>query len=82
VTFVHEDLTAGATAPDRCDLVCCRNLLIFLGKEGQRRVLEAATRAMTHDGLLMLGRTESLVALPDAGLVPVDVTHRIYRRAS
>jgi hypothetical protein len=30
----------------------------------------------------MLGRTESLVALPDAGLVPVDVTHRIYRRAS
>lgn len=81
VIFRHEDLTAGATAPEPCDLVCCRNLLIFLGREGQRRVLEAARLSLAPNGLLMLGRTESLVALPDSGLVPVDVTHRIYRRA-
>lgn len=82
VAFRHEDLTAGAAAPEPCDLVCCRNVLIFLGREGQRRVLDAARRSMGERGLLVLGRTESLVALPDAGLVPVDVTHRIYRRAS
>jgi hypothetical protein len=29
----------------------------------------------------MLGRTESLVALPEPRLAPVDITHRIYRRA-
>lgn len=82
VTFCHEDLTAGAVSPDRCDLVCCRNLLIFLGPEGQRRVLQAACGALAENGLLMLGRTESLLAFPDARLVPIDITHRIYRRAS
>jgi two-component system CheB/CheR fusion protein len=82
VTFCHEDLTAEATAPEPCDLVCCRNLLIFLGREGQRRVLEAARHSMRPNGLLMLGRTESMVALSAPGLVPVDPFHRIYRRAS
>jgi len=33
-------------------------------------------------GVLALGRTESLVALPDAGLQPVDLTHRLYRGAA
>lgn len=82
VTFRHEDLTAEVATPEPCDLVCCRNVLIFLGQEGQRRVLETARRSLGERGLLVLGRTESLVSIPDAGLVPVDVTHRIYRRAS
>ena len=82
VVFRREDLTAGAPGRGRCDLVCCRNLLIFLGREGQRRVLAAAFEALHPGGLLVLGRTESLMAIPEAGLVPVDVTHRIYRRAA
>ena len=45
-----------------------------------RRVLDAAVHALAPNGILMLGRTESLVALPEAGLIPVDVTHRLYRR--
>lgn len=81
VEFRHQDLTAATDLPEHCDLVCCRNVLIFLGREGQRRLLDAALRALAPAGLLVLGRTESTIALPDAGLVPVDVTHRIYRRA-
>jgi two-component system CheB/CheR fusion protein len=82
VSFRREDLTAAAATPGPCDLVCCRNVLIFLGREGQRRVLDAAFRALRPGGLLMLGRTESLVALPNAPLLPVEITHRIYRRAA
>ena len=82
VTFRREDLTSPQTDPARYDLVCCRNLLIFLGREGQRRVLDAARRALRPGGILALGRTESLVALPDAGLEPVDLMHRLYRRAT
>jgi two-component system CheB/CheR fusion protein len=82
VVFRREDLTAGAPGRGRCDLVCCRNLLIFLGREGQRRVLEAAFEALHPGGLLVLGRTESLGAVPDLALLPVDLTHRIYRRAA
>lgn len=82
VTFRREDLTTLDAPPlEPCDLICCRNLLIFLGREGQRRVLDSAFRSLRPGGLLMLGRTESLVALPEPRLVPVDITHRIYRRA-
>jgi two-component system CheB/CheR fusion protein len=82
VEFRREDLTAPRVDEARFDLVCCRNLLIFLGREGQRRVLDTACRALRPGGVLALGRTESLVALPDAGLVPVDLTHRLYRAAA
>jgi chemotaxis methyl-accepting protein methylase len=78
--FRREDLTVRRAFGERFDLVCCRNLLIFLGREGQRRVLDTAFHALQPGGILMLGRTESLVALPEAGLAPLDVTHRIYRR--
>ncbi|HEV8613095.1 MAG TPA: CheR family methyltransferase [Gemmatimonadales bacterium] len=80
VKFCIEDLSAPATRAAWHDVVCCRNVLIFLGKEGQRRVLEAAFQALRPGGLLLLGRTESLLALPQADLQPVDVTHRIYRK--
>ena len=82
VRFRREDLTAAGPQAGWHDLVCCRNVLIFLGREGQRRVLESACRALRPGGLLLLGRTESLVAVPRADLQAVDVTHRIYRKAA
>lgn len=82
VVFRREDLTSASPPPGWCDVVCCRNLLIFLSREGQRRVLDTAYAALRPGGLLVLGRTESLVALPQAHLDPVDVTHRIFRRAA
>lgn len=82
VKFRREDLTVPAARPGWHDVICCRNLLIFLGREGQRRVLDAAFRALRPGGLLVLGRTESLIALPHSDLLPADVTHRVYRKAS
>jgi chemotaxis methyl-accepting protein methylase len=82
VRFRREDLTATTEHAGWHDLVCCRNVLIFLGREGQRRVLDAASRALRPGGLLVLGRTESLIAAPQAELEPADVTHRVYRKAS
>jgi chemotaxis methyl-accepting protein methylase len=82
VVFRREDLTATTPPPGWCDIVCCRNVLIFLSKEGQRRVLDTAFAALRPGGLLILGRTESLVALPQAALEHVDTTHRIFRRVA
>jgi chemotaxis methyl-accepting protein methylase len=56
--------------------------MIFLSREGQRRLLETACHALRPGGLLLLGRTESLIAVPQANLQPVDVTHRIYRKVT
>ena len=41
-----------------------------------------AFAALRPGGLLVLGRTESLVALPQAALEHVDTTHRIFRRVA
>ncbi len=81
VLFRREDLTAASPPAGWCDVVCCRNVLIFLSREGQRRMLEKAFTALRPGGLLVLGRTESLVALPHAALEHVDTTHRIFQRA-
>ena len=80
VKFRREDLTVPSAQPGRNDLVSCRNVLIFLSREGQRRLLDAACQALKPGGLLLLGRTESLIAVPQPELMPVDVTHRIYRK--
>jgi two-component system CheB/CheR fusion protein len=44
----------------RIDLVVCRNLLIYLKREVQRRVFELFHYALEPGGLLLLGTSESL----------------------
>ncbi|TVR12088.1 MAG: response regulator [Salinarimonadaceae bacterium] len=43
----------------RIDLVSCRNLLIYLGPEAQRRVIGLCCFALRHGGLLFLGAAET-----------------------
>jgi two-component system CheB/CheR fusion protein len=79
VRFRREDLTRNPVTAERFDLICCRNLLIFLTRVGQSRILQKAVQSLRPGGLLMLGRTESAGSL-ELGLSPVDPTHRIYRK--
>lgn len=60
------------------DLVCCRNLLIYLDRSVQRRVLEIFHFALRPGGLLFLGSSETADATADL-FVAVDVKQRIYR---
>jgi chemotaxis methyl-accepting protein methylase len=80
VRFRREDLTRNGGTPETFDLICCRNVLIFLSREGQRRILENAMGSLRPGGILMLGRTESPAALEEPVLTPIDLTHRIYRK--
>lgn len=62
----------------RLDLVCCRNLLIYLDRTAQAAVLKTIAYALKPDGYLFLGNTES----PDAAgtlFEVVDKENRIYR---
>jgi len=79
VRFQQEDLTRVAAPPELFDVVCCRNVLIFLSREGQDRVLDAAVRSLRPGGILMLGRTESPGGVAHR-LTPIDPTHRIFRK--
>ncbi len=47
----------------RQDLVCCRNLLIYLQPDSQEKVLSLLHFALRKNGVLFLGKSESLGAL-------------------
>ncbi len=62
----------------RLDLVTCRNLLIYLEPETQRRVIALAHFALREGGTLFLGNSETPGA--DDLFTPVNKKWRIYRR--
>lgn len=63
----------------RLDLIVCRNLLIYLNRETQERVLEVFHFALARQGYLFLGSSETAEAVP-ALFSAVDKKQRIYAR--
>ena len=61
------------------DLVTCRNVLIYLEPEVQKRVLLLLHFALRPDGFLFMGSAEAPGQREDL-FVPVSKTSRIYRR--
>ena len=62
----------------RLDLICCRNMLIYLNQDAQRSVLETFRFALKPSGYLFLGSSESSDTLDNAFL-PIDKKLRIYQ---
>ncbi|WP_065066053.1 chemotaxis protein CheB [Paraburkholderia tropica] len=62
----------------RLNLVCCRNVLIYLDRAAQRQLLESFHFALRPGGILFLGSAETPDAAPEHFAV-VDRKHRIYR---
>jgi two-component system CheB/CheR fusion protein len=65
----------------RVDLISCRNLLIYLQSAAQQRVLSFFHFALSHNGVLFLGPSETLGPLAD-GFEIVDKHWQLYRKAS
>src|SRR5579859_8031787 len=61
------------------DLITCRNLLIYLGAELQKRVIPTMHYALKPGGFLMLGGAESLGVFSDY-FTQVDKKFRIYQK--
>ncbi len=81
VSFERDDLTESRPRGP-FEIVLCRNVMIYFGPEGQRRILESVTRALAPGGLLVLGKAEFLPADGKHGLILVDRTERAYRRVT
>lgn len=78
VLFAIHDVLRDAPF-SQLDLVSCRNLLIYLNRESQRRCFDLFHFALQRDGLLFLGASETA---EEAGAVftSMDKKHRLYRR--
>src|SRR5262249_40659524 len=65
----------------RLDLISCRNLLIYLTREAQRRVFDIFHFALLPQGKLFLGSSE---AVEDGSslFTTLDKKHRIYGQRS
>ena len=63
----------------RLDMISCRNLLIYLRPDSQKRVLQLFHFALRDGGVLFLGSSETVAPLDDR-FEAIDKLQRIYRR--
>lgn len=82
VSFALHDLTGGAPGPGRFDLVCCRNVLIYMQPRLQERVLMLLARSLNRGGLLCLGEAEWLLPAVAPSFEVVDRKARLFRKES
>lgn len=79
VRFDHADVLR-VTDAGPCDLISCRNLLIYLKADCQDRLLLNFHRALEPGGLLFIGQSESLGITGGGLFTPIDQHHRVYAK--
>lgn len=79
VEFERHDILAGRPDFD-ADLILCRNLLIYLDRPAQEKVIGTFAQVLKPDGYLVLGRAESLAARTRPLFRVVDARERIYQK--
>ncbi len=62
----------------RLDLISCRNVLIYLNRETQEKILQVFNFALKDSGYLFLGASESADSSVNF-FSPVDKKHKIYQ---
>ncbi len=64
----------------KLDILCCRNLLIYLGPELQKKLLPLFHYSLNPGGTLFLGSAETIGGFTDL-FSPLDAKSRLYRRS-
>ncbi|HTR77585.1 MAG TPA: protein-glutamate O-methyltransferase CheR [Gemmatimonadaceae bacterium] len=79
VRFDRRDLLSEA-APASQHLILCRNVLIYFDRETQERLFDKFCDALAPDGVLVLGKVETLLGQARNRFAPIDVRARIYQK--
>lgn len=67
--------------PMNFDIIFCRNVLIYIDKEPQIKIINGFMDALRPGGFLILGRTESIFRNRQVGNIEIfNGKHRVYRR--
>ncbi len=78
VIFGRNDLVKDAPI-SRVDLLVCRNTLMYMNAETQRKVLSRLHFALSMHGTLFLGHAEMLFSHSDQ-FMPLSLKHRVFRK--
>lgn len=76
--FARQDVTADPPFSN-IHLVTCRNLLIYINPESQKKILRTLHYALQPSGFLMLGSSETIGVLADLFTL-IDKDNKIYSR--
>lgn len=61
VTFTEHNMLTPSRHFGRFDVICCRNVLMYLSDEKRVQILESIAPLLEKDGLLMLGAAETVI---------------------
>ncbi len=78
VDFEHSDLNSLQPLA-RCELILCRNVLIYFERSRQEAILNGFADALPSGGILVLGKSESLFGSARTRFRTVCPVERIYR---
>ena len=62
----------------KLDVISCRNLLIYMNKDAQNKILSTFIYALKHDGILFLGPSESISSFTKL-FITIDSKWKIYK---
>jgi len=78
IVFAKHDLVKDSPF-SKLDLVCCRNVLIYMDNSLQKKLIPMFHYTLNLGGILFLGESESIGTFADL-FAPVDTRHKIFRR--
>ncbi len=79
VTFHQQNIMDVATL-EPCQLVLCRNTLIYFTRSDQENILLGIAHILPTGGILVLGKSETLVGAARTLFSTICAVERIYRR--
>lgn len=80
VRFQRHDLLLDPPPAGPFHLIVCRNVLIYLERPAQVAVLSRFHEVLSPEGLLVLGKSETMLGAPRQRFAPLQPATRIYSR--
>jgi chemotaxis protein methyltransferase CheR len=80
VTFERRDLLEQPAPAGPWNLITCRNVVIYFGRETQEMLFSRFRDALAPGGFLVLGKVETLLGPARSQFAPVEARERIFRR--
>ncbi len=59
--------------PNRCDLILCRNVLIYFTEQAKQLIYQKLSKILTDNGVLFVGSTEQIIMPQKYNLTPMKV---------
>jgi chemotaxis methyl-accepting protein methylase len=80
VRFERRDLLADPPPAETLHLITCRNVIIYFDRTTQERLFGRFHAALAADGMLVLGKVETILGEARTLFVPLRGRERIFRR--